>query len=233
MIRFSVVVFVLMIMSQSVLAQQKEFKVDKAGKLGGGLPSINGGSKGGVKSTRKIDLDTKASDYKIISISNDTTFIDTTLTIKKHYKFNYLRKDYLELLPFSNTGQVFNSLGYDFTEGNNTFSQFGARAKHVDYAEVEDIKYYEVATPFTELFFKTTMEQGQLADGFFTVNTTPRFNVAVGYKGLRSIGKYRNIKTNGGKLRTSVNYRTKNDRYFVRAHFAAQTIEKSREWWCS
>lgn len=189
----------------------------------------NGRTKKGVgkntKTSKAIQVDTKASDYKFISIDNDTTYIDTTLNIKKEYKYNYLKRDYFELLPFSNTGQAFNRLGYDFTENATVFSKFGARAKHVDYAEVNDMYYYNVATPLTELFFKTTMEQGQLAEGFFTVNTTPQFNVSVAFKGLRSLGKYRHIRTNGGKFRSSFNYRTKNSRYAIKAHVAMQNIE--------
>ncbi len=38
------------------------------------------------KSTKAIKIDTKASDYKFISVDNDTTYIDTTLSIKKEYK---------------------------------------------------------------------------------------------------------------------------------------------------
>ncbi|MGB0897404.1 MAG: putative porin [Flavobacteriaceae bacterium] len=178
-----------------------------------------------TKSTKAIKIDTKASDYKFISIDNDTTYIDTTLSIKKEYKHNYLKKDYFELLPFSNTGQVFNQLGYDFTENTTVFSRFGARAKHSDFAEVNDIYYYNVATPLTELFFKTTMEQGQLAEGFFTVNTTPNFNVAIAFKGLRSLGKYRHIKANSGKFRTSLNYQTNNQRYVAKGHVVIQSIE--------
>ena len=177
------------------------------------------------KNSLAIKIDTKASDYKFISIDKDTTYIDTTLSIKKEYKYNYLKKDYFELLPFSNTGQAFNQLGYNFTDNATVFSKFGAQAKHIDYAEVNDIYYYNVATPLTELFFKTTMEQGQLAEGFFTVNTTPQFNVSIAFKGLRSVGKYRHIKTNGGKFRSSFNYNTKNKRYFAKAHVAIQNIE--------
>jgi len=33
------------------------------------------------------------SDYKIIDIHNNITFVDTTLTIQKDYNFNYLRRD--------------------------------------------------------------------------------------------------------------------------------------------
>jgi len=209
----------------TVSAQEKELKSIKRSDKSQSDIGLDRSNNSSSRTTRGKKLDTKASDYKFISIDNDTTYIDTTLSIKKEYKYNYLRRDYFELLPFSNTGQVFNQLGYDFTENEAVFSRFGARAKHIDYAEVEDVKYYNVATPLTELFFKTTMEQGQLADGFFTVNTTPQLNISIAYKGLRSLGKYRHIKTNGGKFRSSINYNTKNKRYFAKAHIAMQSIE--------
>jgi len=47
-------------------------------------------------------------DYKIISLSRDTTFIDTTLSIRKEYKYNYLRKDDFELLSCSIIGYAKN-----------------------------------------------------------------------------------------------------------------------------
>ncbi|PIY15314.1 MAG: hypothetical protein COZ16_04320, partial [Flavobacteriaceae bacterium CG_4_10_14_3_um_filter_31_253] len=53
---------------------------------------------------------TNYTDYKIFSHKRDTAFIDTTLSIKKEYAFNYLRKDNFELLPFHNQGQTFNNL---------------------------------------------------------------------------------------------------------------------------
>ena len=36
-------------------------------------------------------------DYKIISHSRDTVALDTSITIQKEYKFNFLRKDDFEL----------------------------------------------------------------------------------------------------------------------------------------
>ena len=36
--------------------------------------------------------------YRIISIQKDTTYVDTSLTIQKEYKYNYLRKDIFCLL---------------------------------------------------------------------------------------------------------------------------------------
>ncbi|MBT8179950.1 MAG: hypothetical protein KJO53_00025, partial [Eudoraea sp.] len=43
---------------------------------------------------------TRIEEYKIISYSRDTTFLDTTLTIQKEYKYNFLRRDDFELMPF-------------------------------------------------------------------------------------------------------------------------------------
>lgn len=160
-------------------------------------------------------------DYKIISIENDTTYVDTTLSIYKDYKWNYIRKDDFELLPFSNIGQPYNELGYDFSE-TYIAPRFGARAKHVNHYEVEDISYYNVATPFTELYFKTVIEQGQNLDALFTSNTSPQFNFFAAYKGLRSLGNYQASLSSVGNLRLGFSYNTKNKRYYIRTHFAAQ-----------
>jgi hypothetical protein len=162
-------------------------------------------------------------DYKIIGYQSDTTFVDTTLSIQKEYKFNYLRKDDFELLPFSNVGQTYNTLGRNSDEVS-LFPRLGAISKHYNYMEVEDINYYHVPTPVTELFFKTVMEQGQLADGFFTANTSERFNFSIANKGLRSLGKYQNIRSSVGNFRLTLNYNSKNQKYFLRGHWVSQDI---------
>jgi len=163
-------------------------------------------------------------DYKIISFARDTTFLDTTLTIQKEYKYNYLRKDDFELMPFSNVGQPYNKLGVDF-ERSTLFPQLGARAKHFNYLEKKDIDYYNVATPMSDLFFKTTFEQGQLLDALLTFNTSRRFNFSIAYKGFRSLGKYQIDQAQSGNFRTTLNYESKNKRYALRAHIAAQDID--------
>ncbi len=175
--------------------------------------------------TNKNIKDEKAKifDYKVISSRNDTTYVDTTLTIKKDYKYNYLRKYYFELLPFSNTGQTFNSLSYNYSS-DKLMPIFGSRAKHFNYLEIEDVEYYHVPTPLTELFFKTVFEQGQLLDAFFTTNISKQFNFSVAYKGLRSLGKYQHILTSTGNVKFTANYKTKNDRYKARAHIYMQDI---------
>jgi hypothetical protein len=162
-------------------------------------------------------------DYKIISFARDTTVLDTSLTIDKEYRYNYLRKDNFELMPFSNIGQPYNQLGVNLNK-KQPFPRIGARARHFNYMEVEDIDYYNVATPTTELFFKTTLEQGQLLDGTLTSNFNRRFNISIAYKGFRSRGKYREDETTSGNFRTTANYATRNGSYRFRAHVTTQDI---------
>ncbi len=162
-------------------------------------------------------------DYAIISVKGDTTHVDTTLAIYKDYRFNYLRKDNFELLPFSNVGQSYTQLGRSFDEVY-VMPKFGARSAHFAYLDVDDIQYYHVPTPWTELLFKTTFEQGQLLDAFFTSNLSPQFNFSVAYKGLHSLGKYRHLMTSQGSFRTTASYRSKNKRYQLNAHFVSQDL---------
>ncbi|HUH28369.1 putative porin [Gelidibacter sp.] len=153
----------------------------------------------------------------------DSIAVDTTLSIKKHYKFNYLRKDDFGLLPFSNLGQTYNSLLHDF-KNKRSLPLFGARAKHFNYMEKEDINYFHVPTPLTELFYKTAFQQGQLVDAFFTINMSKQFNFSIAYKGLRSLGKYQHILTSTGNFRFTTNYTTKNNTYQARAHIVMQDL---------
>jgi len=161
--------------------------------------------------------------YKIISADRDTTYVDTSLSVQKEYKFNYLRRDQFELLPFSNVGQPYNSLAYSFDK-LNLKPLFVAQSHHFNYMDVGDMKYYNVPTPLSELYFKTAFEQGQQLDAFFTVNTNEQFNFSIAYKGVRSLGTYQNILTSSGNFRFTTNYTTKSKRYKVRAHIAAQDI---------
>jgi hypothetical protein len=161
--------------------------------------------------------------YLIVTRQRDTTYVDTTLSIQKDYKFNYLRKDNFDLISFSNIGQTYNSLSKNVTS-NSVLPIFGARARHFNYMEIADINYYYMPTPFTELFFKTAFEQGQVLDAFFSVNTSPQFNFSVAYKGLRSLGNYQHVLTSTGNFRFTTNYHTKSERYNLRAHIVTQDL---------
>lgn len=161
--------------------------------------------------------------YRVITLERDTTYIDTSLTIKKLYSFNYLRKDTFGLLPFSNEGQTYNTLQYSLTNFSS-YPEFGFKAKHFNFLEANQIRYCSVATPVTELYFKSVMQKGQNVDAFLTLNTSPRLNFSIAYKGLRSQGKYINQLTSTGNFRFTTSYNTKNKRYFANFHYTSQDI---------
>ena len=168
--------------------------------------------------------DAKIEDYKFITHTYDTIIADTTLTIDKFYKVNYLRKEYFDVFSFSNVGHTYNTLSYDFN-GSQLLPNFGARARHFGFVELEDVNYYNVPTPFTELMYKSTFKQGQLLESFFTINTSEQFNFSLNYKGLRSLGKYQNNITNTGNFTFTTNYKTKNNKYNIRAHAIFQDFK--------
>ena len=161
--------------------------------------------------------------YKIYTLEKDTTFVDTSLTIQDEYRYNYLRKDIFGLMPFANEGHTYNTLNFGLIQ-KNVLPNIGFTAKHFNYLEASDIKYYSVPTPLTELYYKTVMEQGQSLDAFLTVNTKPNLNFSIAYKGLRSIGKYINNISSTGNFRFTTSYFTKDKRYILNAHFAGQDI---------
>jgi len=161
--------------------------------------------------------------YKIYTLQKDTTFVDTSLTIKSEYKYNFLRKDIFGLMPFSNEGQTYNTLDFGL-KSKSVMPVIGFTGKHFNYFEANDIKYYSVPTPLTDLYFKTVMEQGQSLDAFLTINTKPNLNFSIAYKGLRSLGKYVNFLSSSGNFRFTSSYFTKDKRYILNAHFAGQDI---------
>ncbi len=100
-----------------------------------------------LKMERKFDKQTtekKASVdlYKIISLDNNTTYVNTTLTIQQEYDSTYSQR-YFGLLQFLNEGQTYNTLNLGLTQFN-PYPEFGFKAKHFNYLEVQDIHYYNV-----------------------------------------------------------------------------------------
>ncbi|MBF6607976.1 MAG: putative porin [Flavobacterium sp.] len=161
--------------------------------------------------------------YRIITLEKDTTYVDTSLHIAKEYRFNYLRRDTFGLLPFPNEGQPYNHLKAPI-QHRTAFPELGYDAKQFFYMKARDINYYSVATPLTELYFKTVMEQGQMLDAFLTLNTSERLNFSVAYKGLRSLGKYINQLSSAGNFRFTTSYSTVGKRYTMNGHFTAQDL---------
>ncbi|MEG2103274.1 MAG: putative porin, partial [Flavobacterium sp.] len=163
----------------------------------------------------------KIDQYQIITLEHDTTYVDTSLTIKSAYKQNHLRKDLFGLLEFSNIGQPLNVLQYSLTSFS-PYPEIGFSAMHYNYLQADDIRYYSAATPLTELFFNTTINKGQNVDSFITLNTSKNLNFSIAYRGLRSEGDYINQLVSSGNFRFTTSYATTDRRYALNAHFTFQ-----------
>lgn len=162
--------------------------------------------------------------YRIISLEKDTTYIDTTQSIRKAYGFNYLRKDNFGLMAFANIGETYNTLQYNLN-GFSPYPGFGFTAKQISYKKAEDIRYANVATPMSELYFRTTIVRGQSTDVFFTLNPSPQLNFSIAYRALRSEGRYINQEAKTSNFSFTASYNTKNERYVLKSHYVAHKIQ--------
>lgn len=207
------------------VAQRKQLPAGKSKAKLSERTSLSADTKSNsdTKSTKDKTPKATIDMYRVVTLDRDTTYIDTSLSIQKEYIYNYLRKDNFGLLPFANEGQTYQTLQYGLNE-YSPFPEFGFKAKHFNFIEANQIKYYSVATPLTELYFKTVMEQGQSLDAFITLNTSERLNFSIAYKGLRSIGKYVNQLSSTGNFRFTTSYQTLKKRYSVNLHMTSQDM---------
>lgn len=191
--------------------------------------SANNNQEGGVtfKSLRpkkkKDSITFTARDYKIITYTRDTTSVDTSLTMQKYYLNNEWGKDMFGKMPFSNMGQPYNALSYDFRR-QDYLPSMGAEAKKQLYLTPEEVTYYHLPTPLTEFTYKSGMEQGQFLNTLFSINLQPNLNIFIAYKGLRSLGKYQRILVSNGNFRAGFSYVSPNKKYTAFAHFASHDI---------
>ena len=164
-------------------------------------------------------------DYLIISQSRDTSYVDTTLSVEKQYKFNFRRKDNFEYLAFANSGQTINYLSVQ-SGPQSILPMPGFRAKIHQMFQPDEVFYYHVPTPLTEMYFKTAFQQGQSTDVLITANLSPRMNYALAYRGHRSLGHYQHSLSGVSQLRFSTWYENPNRRYRLRFQMANQKIEQ-------
>jgi hypothetical protein len=116
-----------------------------------------------------------------------------------------------------NTGQAYQHLAYDF-DNKTLFPGMGVRAKHQLYISEEEVPYYRVPTPSSELYYRTAIQQGQFLYSYITANLTPEMNFSIGYRGLHSLGLYRNALSSKENFRFSGNYTGKKG-YGFKLHY--------------
>lgn len=173
--------------------------------------------------TKTGDTIAPISDYKIFNEKTGTSGFDTILSIKKQYEFNYLRKDLFGILGFNNDGQTYQVLDPNYIKIDNTIN-LGFNARRFSYLNRDDISYYRVPTPASEAFYSSVTGKGQNLDAFITLNTSEQLNFFIGYRGLRSQGKYLSQLVSNGNFRIGSSYYTKDKRYQFKNHITFQDM---------
>jgi hypothetical protein len=92
-----------------------------------------------------------------VSIERDTTYLDTSLTIQKEYSLIISERHFWFVAFFLMKGKLIITLQYGLAE---FFLNLDSR-QNILIFEANDIKYSSVATPVTELYFKSVMQKGQ------------------------------------------------------------------------
>ena len=183
------------------------------------LPSIRPSQKNGNKS--KIDsvafnkdsvivrIKTKPiNEYKKFNILNDTISADTSLTIQHYYRFNEFLMDNFLLIPFHNYGQPVNKL-YLYHLPKNILPGFVAETKNNADWTHDQIPFFKTPTPYSDLIYMNGVSQGQILNATFATNIYKNLNIAAGYRGLSSLGLYKNSISSSGRFFGSINYQNK------------------------
>lgn len=159
---------------------------------------------------------------KKFNFKGDTILLDTTLNINKLYNFNYRRKDNFVFIKPNNVGQVYNNLSYEIEQSNYPSIGFNANKTIIQFED--DIYFYDVAYPVTELLFKTVYSQGQLTDVLFTTNVNRKLNFSLSFKALRSLGKYQNSLSGSKNFNFTYNYNS--EKFSSKIFYVSQRLEK-------
>ena len=205
----SILFFIIFFSSYISYSQIREDALDEAFSIIGDSISIE---------VFKFDI----KKLKKFNINNDTILLDTTLNINKFYEFNFRRKDNFELIKPNNVGQPYNNLSYVIDESN--YPIIGYSANKTQLQTSDDIYFYDVAYPMTELLFKTVFSQGQLTDVLFTTNVNRKLNFSLGFKALRSLGKYQNSLSGSKNFTFTYNYNSK--KFSSKSFYLSQKLEK-------
>ena len=205
----SILFFIIFFSSYISYSQIREDALDEAFSIIGDSISVE---------VFKFDIEK----LKKFNINNDTILLDTTLNINKFYEFNFRRKDNFELIKPNNVGQPYNNLSYVIDESN--YPIIGYSANKTQLQTSDDIYFYDVAYPMTELLFKTVFSQGQLTDVLFTTNVNRKLNFSLGFKALRSLGKYQNSLSGSKNFTFTYNYNSK--KFSSKSFYLSQKLEK-------
>ncbi|MCA4776901.1 putative porin [Empedobacter stercoris] len=167
---------------------------------------------------------TKIDDYKFWTNGRKPEVIDTTLHIKNYYNQNFIKQDAFGKLFFPNVGGVVVDLEYQNSPFNPSMLPTG---KKYNYYYANEIKYYDVKSPYTEFIYENGVKEGNFLSSTFSHNINKQFNYTFHYRGLISEGRYKHEKAQNNTFVFSSNYKTKSERFKLWWNYAAQNLKNN------
>lgn len=167
---------------------------------------------------------TEIDDYKFWTNGRKAEVIDTTLHIKNYYNQNFIKQDAFGKLFFPNVGGVVVDLEYQNSPFNPSMLPTG---KKYNYYYANEIKYYDVKSPYTEFIYENGVKEGNLLSSTFSHNINKQFNYTFHYRGLISEGRYKHEKAQNNTFVFSSNYKTKSERFKLWWNYAAQNLKNN------
>ena len=178
--------------------------------------------KGNTKNDSVQIFKTKISDYKFWTQDSKPMVIDTTLSVNSYYNQNFTKQDLFGKMIFPNSGSAVVDLERQDTPFGFSMIPLG---KRYNYYGVNDIKYYDVKTPYTEFIYEAGIKQGNFLSTTFSHNISPQFNYTLHYRGLNSEGRFTREGNKNNSFVISSNYHSKNNRFKLQGHWAAQNFD--------
>lgn len=145
------------------------------------------------------------------NIGNAVFFqVDTTLHLFQRYE------PVKNAATLGNTGKAYSPLLFDhkvqqgFDLGENVFRAYLPTA--------DNVIYYQVSSPFSELYYVSGSSKEQIFKATHTQNITKQLNLALNFNIINSVGTFRRQNTDISNYIITGNYATKSKRYKVLAH---------------
>jgi hypothetical protein len=144
----------------------------------------------------------------------DSFFVDTILTRKDIYRLQPNQQDQFGKALFSNISAQQQSLVIQpLSRGN--FSGFSRSLKYLQY-NPDNVPYYNVRSPYTDLYFLTSYAEGQTVGFSHTQNLGPGTNVHAGITRTTSLGRYKNEESRYFDIILNGYHHSKNGRYKIK-----------------
>lgn len=157
-------------------------------------------------------------------LNNQTPiFLDTALVFRDYEHLNLTQRNEFGLIQYSNMGLGYNKVW--FQSDNRINTRFGFNHYEQAYFQDNTVKYYDVKAPYTEAYYLPAYERGQIFSIEHTQNITPRWNVAIDYNRLSSLGIYTRQQARQENLMVSTQMSSKNKRYRLYGNVLSQTVK--------